>query len=623
MARTWFFQANPKLCDIDAALGAIDEIWWRVPQYTSDIHRGDVVLLWRSGKEAGIVGVGRIAGEPRQHSTSDVEQPFVQDPEVAGVETRAPVRVRSTPFVSKDEVRLLEGFEEHAIIKAPMGTVLPITTDEYEALSPLVAPPPEFAASGNLPDIPEPFAWDQRSKSAHPMPGGYDAYLGSLRTLIGRANEERPTRTEFSDLIAGEFGVSENRSNLLAGFLRKAGMIVDSGEIVGSSEWVDRWLETGDDRLIVALLHSRVRFIGEMLQSVFTPLTTSELLDVANEQYGCGWSTKAQIDRRRGWLQSAGMLEIDESNRLVATTLGRSTVSELVLFVPSAAPSLPAQVVSDERVQEAEVAGAVLPELTSKPGSVLVDEMRGASIDSGDPDRFERAVRDVFAWLGYRAEWLGGSGKTDVLLDAPLGLGRSYRVIIDCKTSASGTVGDSQVDWITLAEHRKKHDADHVAVVAPAPSGNRLFERAREQGVTIISVDELATLCEQHGKAPLGLESYHTLFQEGGVVSTDATAEHAEDWLHVVELARVMIDTIALRSEKFGPLTAEGLQLLLADDPAAESATRGDFQEVLNTLAGPLIAVLTGTPSEGYLLTTPAMVARHRLSVLGSSLFED
>lgn len=44
MSRAWFFQTNPKLYDIDGALARLDHIWWRVPQYASEVCVGDVVL---------------------------------------------------------------------------------------------------------------------------------------------------------------------------------------------------------------------------------------------------------------------------------------------------------------------------------------------------------------------------------------------------------------------------------------------------------------------------------------------------------------------------------------------------------------------------------------------------
>ena len=65
MARAWIFQANPSIYDIDGALAEVSEIWWRVPQYTGEVHVGDAIVLWRSGAQAGIVGVGRVVVEPQ------------------------------------------------------------------------------------------------------------------------------------------------------------------------------------------------------------------------------------------------------------------------------------------------------------------------------------------------------------------------------------------------------------------------------------------------------------------------------------------------------------------------------------------------------------------------------
>ena len=516
----------------------------------------------------------------------------------------------------KDQIRALPSFEEHSIIKAPLGTVIPINEDDYSKLAPLVDEPPEVETLSYHSDIPPPFAWDQRAKAAYPMPGGYQAYLTSLETLIGAVEEERPTRSEFPELISRTLKLSANNGQHLAVFVRRAGIFIDHGETVDPSSWTRSWTDGKDNRILVALLHARIRFIGEMLDAAIEPITTSDLLDVANNQYACGWSTKAQIDRRRGWLQSAGMLATDESNRLQTTPEGKALLNRLVLHRPTAtvSPKQPEENVLAENAPAVSVAAA------SPVIGDLVAELHAAAVDSANPDRFEQSVRDAFAWLGFDAEWLGGAGRTDVLLDAPLGKGRSFRVIIDCKTSASGSVGDGQVDWITLTEHKKKHDADYVTLVAPQPSGKRLFQRASEQGVVIIPVDELATLCEQHANAPLDLETYRMLFTEGGAVDTGSVAEHAEEWLHVVELARTVIDTVALRSDKFGGLTAEALLLLLADNPAAETADQVEIQSILDTLGGPLIRVLSGDTVEGYWLTTPRPVARHRLKMLARML---
>ena len=85
---------------------------------------------------------------------------------------------------------------------------------------------------------------------------------------------------------------------------------------------------------------------------------------------------------------------------------------------------------------------------------------------------------------------LGGSGKTDVLLHARLGRSDSYKVTVDAKTTASGRLRDMQVDWATLAEHRTNEGADHSLLVGPNPSGDRLFDRAVDYEVTVLSAQQ-------------------------------------------------------------------------------------------------------------------------------------
>lgn len=75
MARTWIFQSNPKLYDIDAALNERRVIYWRVPQFFEQLQAGDRVLIWRSGKQAGIVGSAVSLSDPRHYDLSADDDP--------------------------------------------------------------------------------------------------------------------------------------------------------------------------------------------------------------------------------------------------------------------------------------------------------------------------------------------------------------------------------------------------------------------------------------------------------------------------------------------------------------------------------------------------------------------
>jgi hypothetical protein len=250
----------------------------------------------------------------------------------------------------------------------------------------------------------------------------------------------------------------------------------------------------------------------------------------------------------------------------------------------------------------------------------IIDAIKESCTDSGNPERFEKAVRDAFGFLGFHAEWLGGSGRTDVLCDAVLGKDDTYRFIVDCKTSGSGSVGDQQVDWVTLAEHKTKHDAQYVVVVAPNPGGSRLLTRAEQQHVTIISVDQLAGLCRQQAKTPLGVDDYRSLFVQGGLLDTQAVDERAEDMRRLAVLAAAICAAIREQATAFGRLSARDLFLLLASDPIAEGTTEDELQALLDTLAGPLLRVLDGTATAGYRVTSEPPVFRLRLRLLAQLL---
>jgi predicted RNA-binding protein with PUA-like domain len=616
-SRTWFLQANPRHYDIDAALDSLDQIWWRVPQYTAEIHVGDVALIWRSGKDAGIIGVGRVLSEPQLHPADPSETQFVLsgNGDSASDATRTLIQLRKTQLITKAQVQAIPKLHEHLIVRAPMGTVFAVTDDEWAALSELLPTPP---ASADIPggSLPKAFGWVQRAKGVLPMPGGYDGYLDSLRKVCALVAEERPARPELAGRLEQLLEVKPTAARLRESFLRKVGMITVQGGTCRLSDWTEKWLRTGDDKVIVSLLHSRCQFIGELLDAALQPRSNDELLTIANERYGMGWDTQTQIANRRGWLQSARMLAVTETGKTETTPAGRALLADLVLFEPGAGPvvSHPTQI----PIVATEV--ELVPTSALCAVDTIIDAIRESCVDSGNPDRFEQATRDAFGFLGFQAEWLGGAGKTDVLCDAVLGKDDTYRFIVDCKTSGSGSVGDQQVDWVTLAEHKTKHDADYVALVAPSPSGSRLRERAELQHVTIISVDQLAGLCRQHAKTPLGLDDYRSLFAAGGTVDTQVVDERAEETKRLTALAAAICAAIRNRSAEFGRLSARDLFLILASEPTAEATTEDELQTLLETLASPLLRLLDGSKSCGYRVTTSPEVFRMRLDVVAEQL---
>jgi hypothetical protein len=66
--RTWIFQANPKLYNIDEAITHLSEMTWLVSAHKELISPGDRVFLWKSGPEAALVGEATVLTPPSVNS---------------------------------------------------------------------------------------------------------------------------------------------------------------------------------------------------------------------------------------------------------------------------------------------------------------------------------------------------------------------------------------------------------------------------------------------------------------------------------------------------------------------------------------------------------------------------
>jgi hypothetical protein len=577
----WIFQSNPSRFDIDGALRTLNTIAWRVPQHTASVTAGDIVLIWRSGTEAGIVGLGRVIADPRALAPRADELRFVLGKDEPTEVTRALLHVKAAPFVPKDQVAAVPEMAAHQILTAPMGTVFPLTDEQWAALRPCVPEPPPFGPDEATRTLPAAFSWTERAKAVYPLPGGYDGYLTSLRRIIAYVNEASPTRAELAGWLLKQYGSAFTAP--VIDFLRRLSLLDIRADRCQATDPAQTWIASDDPAFLIALLHSRARFIGEMLDNLREPRRTSDILDLANERFSMGWSSNAQVDRRRGWLQSAGMLTVLEDGRLQATESGVSLLSALELYraqdepsiapAPQPQPPTPARAGGDRRV---------------------VERLHATMRDTSAPAEFEKTVADAFRLLGLDSLWVGGSGDTDVVLTADLGPHESYRVIVDCKTTSHDAVQDQQIDWTTLREHRDRREADFVAVVGCTFAGSRVFARSRENRVLLIDVDSLATLCTQHQANPVGLEIYRRFFAAPDVqIGTAAVAEAMEDMQRWASLAAAVVQQVTRLEATEGPVEKTDLYWnIRSEGDQFEWVTRDDIQSVLDALAAPAIGVL-------------------------------
>jgi len=608
---SWIFQANPRHFDIDEALAKLSQIRWRVPQYTSSIVPGDAVVLWRSGKEAGIVGVGRVIGAPADLAISADEQPFVLEPTEEGhTTTRVPLAILPVPFISKAQVAAIAGWSGHQILTAPMGTVFPIDAEAWAGLEPLLPDLPAYDPADVSRFTPA-FSWEQRRKDVYPMPGGYQGYLASLEVVLSEVASSLPTREELDTFFAERLGVSPTSARFSVGFLLRTSLLQETPAGVVLSPVAATWIRDRDPLPVIALIHSRVRFVGEFLAEIAEPKTDTELLEIANQHYGMGWQTKAQIRRRRGWLESAGTMAETADGRLSITEAGTRLLEYLEVKGRS-----------HERVVDPDPPPPILPPIVVTDPSIaaVIARLHETANNGTDPDAFERETAEAFRLLGFESQWIGGAGQTDVLLEAPLGKHASYRVVVDCKSTSRGTVSQ-QIDWDTIDEHRIKHRADYAVIVAPGFGGGRLAERAERHEALMLTVDDLSELLIQHQKTPLSLHTYRSLFT-AATTETGMTAvgEAAQEVDRRAELMVAILDLLDQYGPQMGALSARDLMLLLMTSDGLPDATEQEVDEVINGLNQPLLGIVDLYDADRVTLTGSRETAAKRLRSIADRL---
>ena len=457
-------------------------------------------------------------------------------------------------------------------------------------------------------NFPYPLPWEKRGKSVYPLPGGYTKQLNTLRTIAVRLEQKNTTVDQLSIWMCSEFGMSSRNVRDAINFLIRTDLIERRGNILVVDSQVRKMLAEKSDEGMIAKLHCRVKFIGEMLYELQESKSFGEILNAA-EKYGLKWETDAQVQRRRGWLQSAKLIEL-RNNKLELTKTGRNFVSQIQVHVmeevkPKSASELGYDDTKRCHTQTAESLATAIVEASTK---------------SNAPAHFERIVTKAFSLLGFDAQHIGTTGNTDVLVTAFLGSRDSFKVCVDAKTTASGSLKDVQVDWPTLSEHRAKHEANYSLLVAPNPAGTRLFTRAEEYSVAVLSAEQLADLCRLHDKTPVGLHEYKTMFTSNGRVSLTEILEASEQIERLSMLVEVLSQKLSQWTKTFGRLSARDIELMLGAQERMH-ISREDIEYLLSVLSHPLVGLMyrfesTSEESPRYVLATSRAAAGSKVKLL-------
>lgn len=233
----------------------------------------------------------------------------------------------------------------------------------------------------------------------------------------------------------------------------------------------------------------------------------------------------------------------------------------------------------------------------------ILNELRNASRDSANPDRFELVLSKAFTILGFKSDWMGGSGKTDILVQTITSPKFSYKVAVDAKTTYSGGITEGQINFDTITDHRKKHNADYSVIVGREFQGERLIERAVKHNVALLDLESLEFLIKMHIEVPLKSDSYRKIFSQKGLIDIQSIEEDRRNIVRDGELLQSIMKCLSEESED--PLTEGIMQpreiyLLLKNHfNTGPSPTIEEIKQILEFLASPLIGCI-GVTKGGY-----------------------
>jgi hypothetical protein len=416
---------------------------------------------------------------------------------------------------------------------------------------------------------------------------------------------------EYRDLCGQELGISKSSFNTTLHTLRHMGLIEQTSyNFFAPTRDACELVSIGHERALVAYLHARYTFFGEILTHLDSPSSPSQLVKIAKEGYGYTQASNGEIRLRLGFLQDAGLVDRVDWQRFRITGVGRRFASLLAMQQELA--------IGGNGIQE--------PSAEDQPDVShllfrIVDDLKKFGTNGTESKAFESTVSQAFRFLGFHTEHLGGPGQTDVLCLAELAPGDRYRIIVDAKCSSNGIIGESGVNFEILRDHKRKHKADHVVVTGP-DFANRLKDWAVENGVVLLQAGDLATILERHSVNPISLIDLRDTFtrvdtHKDEIFERYQLLERRSSLIsRIVELAvQEAIDEDPIAA---GFMSQENITYVLRKEFTPRPSV-DEIKELLDFLSNPIVAALEESKDRYKLADSPHNISL-RLRGFGASL---
>lgn len=140
----WILQGNPNRFDIDEYLSRYSFIYWSTPTNQKDFSIGDVVFIWRAGKDAGVVACGVVKELPVPRNSVKTPEALGEGFWVSQIDEPSEIKVGielqdvrlsdEEDMLERDIVKTHPILGKSRIIANPVGTVFRLNSEEEKIL---------------------------------------------------------------------------------------------------------------------------------------------------------------------------------------------------------------------------------------------------------------------------------------------------------------------------------------------------------------------------------------------------------------------------------------------------------------------------------------------------------
>ncbi len=338
--------------------------------------------------------------------------------------------------------------------------------------------------------------------------------IENLRIIIQFALNRVP-RKELFEFIENEFELKLSSVESMLPFLKASGLLEEVGRNIYIATAAARaWIETGNDLDFIRILHVHMQFVGEILLYAEDDITRNDIY-LTGQNYGMNNEKTRWIV---GFLLEAGLLEEPQYLHIKTTRMGKIFAGTLPLEKGAEGNVLEETVAQEKEI--AETVQSVREEVSDKKSDRLHRISERLSVSATNPNMegknpglaFEEAISDIFSYMGFKTEHIGGSGNTDVILKWKQN-GDTVVAIVDGKSKSNGQVSHGDISDIALDTHREKNNADYVAIIGPGFSGDTIKNFAIKKEYALITDKQLIEIANASEELGLSLEEMSLMFQ--------------------------------------------------------------------------------------------------------------